>query len=171
MIPQILTVSGNYFSFTHPEQSTYTIEDIAHALSNITRFTGHIRQFYSVAQHSVLVSENVPQEHALAALLHDASEAFCGDIATPLKHLLPEYKVIEQRVEKAIFDKFGLPFPMHPCIKVADLTLLATEKRDLMPLSDEWEIIKGVPRLPYSIWPVTPPMAKKMFLDRYKELT
>lgn len=172
MIPEILTWSGQYINFEHPERSIFLIEDIAHALSNIGRFTGHTSRFYSVAQHSVLVSLNVAPEHRLAALLHDASEAYCGDVATPLKRMMPEYKQIEERMERAIFEQFGLPFPMDPAIKLADLTLLATEKRDLMPKTEhEWALLSGIPRLSSAIWPVRPEVAKQMFLDRYKELT
>jgi hypothetical protein len=169
--PEILTVSGNYFYFDDVQNSDYTIEDIAHALSHIGRYTGHTKIFYSVAEHAVRASYIVPSEHALAALMHDSSEAFLGDIASPLKAMLIEYKMIEEYVEEEIFKKFGLPFPMHSEIKKADLIMLATEKRDLMPATKvQWDVLKGVIPLDQEIVPVNSSIAKMIFLRRFKEL-
>lgn len=174
MRPDILISNGEYFNLLAPEQSQFGIEEIAHALSHICRFTGHVREFYSVAQHAFYVSLIVPPDQAMAGLLHDAAEAFIGDVASPLKRLLPDYKSLERRVETAVFARFGLPAELSPEVKLADLCLLATEKRDLMPAHKdawEWESIANVRPMPQTINPWQPSMAKQMFLCRYAELT
>lgn len=168
----VTTINGNHFDLIRPDRSVFNIETIAHALSHICRFTGHTNEFYSVAQHSVLVSQNVPHHQALAALLHDAAEAYIGDISSPLKSLLPDYKLIEKRVETALFAHFGLPATITAEIKHADLMLLATEKRDLMCDDEhEWEILEGICTLPEEIKPLGAVEARKLFLDRFEEIT
>lgn len=171
MSPDILTASGTYFNFLKPEESAFTIEDVAHALAHICRFTGHCREFYSVAQHSVLVSYHVPPEHRLAALLHDAAEAFVGDVASPLKQLLPEYRAIERGVEQVVLTRFGVDPVLPPCVKEADLRALLTERHYLMPYHDsDWDCTKGLHVFGERITPVAPPVAKAMFLRRYNEI-
>lgn len=173
--PTIKTATGLYFPLLAPSPEFIRIEDIAHALSNLCRFTGHVRHFYSVAQHSYLASHLVPPEDALVALLHDASEAYIADISRPLKPYLTNYAEIETRIMEAVLKAFGLPTAMPPSVKRADLILLASEKRDLMlpdvPGDEDWDCISGIEPTPARITPWAPSAAKFLFLDRFAEIT
>lgn len=168
--PTILLASGNYFDFLAPETCSLTIEDIAHGLSHICRFAGHSRHYYSVAQHSVLVADSLPREHAYAGLMHDAAEALIGDVAKPLKDLLPDYRAIEKRIEAAVFARFGVPFPLPPEVKQMDVVMLATEQRALMRNRDDWNYTRGMVPLDIEIPEMGPAQAKVLFLRRYAEL-
>lgn len=169
--PVIQLAGGGFFDLLNPESSDFGIEDIAHGLAHLCRFTGHTRTFYSVAQHSVMVSLLVPRPLALAGLLHDAHEAFVGDMATPLKNLLPGYREIELRTEKAVRARFGLPGVLGAEVKRADLVMLATERRDLMADNGvNWAILDGVTPLSKSLTAASPGLAKERFLRRYHEI-
>ncbi len=170
--PTIKLASGAYFDLEDPDASDIRIEDIAHALSHICRYTGHCREFYSVAQHSVLVSSIVPPADQLAGLLHDAAEAFVGDVSKPLKILLPDYKAIEARVEASVFRRFGLPQTLPESVKAADRIALRTEQRDLMDAEGEdWTYTEGVAPLLARIHPQSSKLARDSFLSRFKFLT
>ena len=164
---RIKLLSGGHFDFVDMEQSVYTIEDIAHNLSRICRFTGAVKKHFSVAQHCVLVSQSVPDEHAMAALFHDASEAFMSDINSPLKALIPQYKALEKKVEKYIFNKIGLKFPMHPSIKIADISVFTAENFYLRGVESDWA---GIDRYPKKIVAWSAEKAYNEFLKRYEQL-
>jgi hypothetical protein len=169
MNPTILLASGRYFDFTAP--TPITINEVSHGLSNICRFTGHSSEFYSVAQHSVLVSYLVPPKLAMWGLLHDAAEAVMGDMSSPLKKLLPQYKELENRVEEVILRGFGLHGTKPPEIKHADLVALRTEQRDLMRKEGGmWINLDGIEPVPSPIIPLKPLNAEVMFLSRYHYL-
>lgn len=178
MTPSILLASGAYFDFERLNVEDVTIEDVAHALAHICRFTGHCRRpawwpfsHYSVAQHSVLVSEIVPPELAYQGLGHDIGEALYGDMAAPVKQLLPDFKALERRVEVPLFERFGLPFPLDPRVKHADLVALSTEKVSMMHRNaGAWVWDSSHPPLQRKVrpWPIW--YAKRRFLARYYEL-
>lgn len=168
--PTIRLLSGHYFDFRYPGASRFTVNDIAHALAHLCRFTGHTRQFYSVAEHSVLASRIAPPEHALDALLHDAAEAFIGDVSKPLKALLPEYQEIEARVAQVICERFGLGWPMAGAVKHADLAMLQAERQWVLGCREEWPGLEGIePGPPPEFW--SPHVARRRFLARYRELS
>ena len=165
--------SGGVFDFLNPENSTYGIEDIAHALSNICRFGGHVRYHYSVAQHCVLASHYTKKlEFSYDILMHDAAEAFLGDIPTPLKALLPDYKVIEERVERDICKRYMIQYPFHPEVKAIDRVMLCAEQKALVVNQEDWgfseEEHKASRRIRIDPW--TFPQAKNAFLMRFWEL-
>lgn len=171
MSPSIETASGRAFNFLRPDPESIHIDDIAHALSHLCRFTGHVREFYSVAQHSWIVSYIAPREFALYGLLHDASEAYLGDVSSPLKRLLPDYRGIEKVVQAAIYCRFGLDHVEPQEVREADRIALVTEKRDL--LSPDWRLwgdFSDVLPMGRTLAPVSSRAARSMFLDRYNEL-
>ncbi len=171
--PCILTRSGEYFYFDNPEAYDWQIEVIGHSLGNLCRFNGQVNEFYSVAQHSVIVSYLVPEELALPGLLHDGGEMVLGDMSSPLKSLFPEYKELQNRVDASLFRHFGLPAVEDPRIKIADLIALATEKRDLMIAPKElsrWASTENSIPMSEIIIPLDPKPARELFLARYREI-
>ena len=166
----IAIVGNRFFDILKPEEHDYDIDCIATALSNICRYTGHVDKFYSVAEHSVLVSKLVPEKYALEGLLHDASEAFLGDVSSPLKKLLPDYKRIENNVQKAMADFYGLVYPYPNEIHEADKRMYWNERKTVAPGPDAlWHQEFGAARK-VTASGMTPTMAKRYFLSRYKEI-
>jgi len=152
-----------------PRHEDFDILDIAHALSNLCRFGGHVKKFYSVAEHSVYVSQHTKKGSALAGLMHDASEAYLVDMPRPIKIHMPQYKEIEANLQKFIAERYGIPYPFPPDVHIADDRILVSEMRDLMIGVQPWP---GMPKpYPQPIAALTPKKAEKLFLDRFKELS
>lgn len=166
------TWRGVQFYPLDPRPEDILIEDIAHALARQCRFSGHTRVTYSVAEHSVRVSQIVPAEDALWGLLHDASEAYLVDLPRPLKRL-PEfarYRLAEADLMVVICDRFGLRHIEPESVREADAVLLATEARDLMgPRPAPWSAMPEP--LPEVIHPWAAELAESVFLDHFKRLT
>lgn len=176
--PTILLGSGTYFDFEDPENSAITIEDIAYGLAFAGRFAGQCvsrvtgkRVFYSVAEHCVRMSRAVPPDLAYDALMHELGEATCGDMTGPLKSIVPQYKAVEKRCEAAAMRQFQVAMADPDQIKLYDLRMLATERRDLMRWSgEEWAWTKGAEPFDFEIVPWSPEAAAVEFLDRFTEL-
>lgn len=166
----IQTYTGRQFWPLDPRPEHIQVEDIAHALSMLCRYNGHCLEFYSVAQHCVLMSHEVLPEHALWALLHDAAEAYLGDMPRPLKHQdeMAQFRLAETEIMLAVQDRFELgdePFE----IRDADNRMIATEKRDIMGDGvGKWLDHGQAYEVRIESWP--PVVAERRFLDRFREL-
>lgn len=162
----IQTYTGAAFYPMDPRPEDVRIVDIAHALAHQCRFAGHTVDFYSVAEHSLHVAQIVPKAFRLAALLHDATEAYVLDLPGPIKDMLPDYREMENRVWAAIVRRFDLPLILPPAVKYADKAMLATEGRQALtppwtaPLPPAADVILG-------FW--TPEKAKRHFLRAFEE--
>jgi uncharacterized protein len=139
------TYCGRFWVLDPREEDVY-LEDIAHALSQMCRFTGHTRYFYSVAQHCLnmlYVSKKMKYDEKIQfyGLLHDSPEIFICDIPNPFKKMIPEYKKIEEGIEKVIYNSFGLPYPdeaVRKVIEKLDWDLCVAEGKALMSNKGNW---------------------------------
>jgi uncharacterized protein len=175
----IRTFTGKLFNVLEPNPEDVDVRDIAHALSNQCRFTGHTNVFYSVAEHSERASHLVPEHLALCTLLHDATEAYLVDLPRPIKsasNLGVIFKQMENVIWSAIARRFDLPDPLPKEVKIADAQMLRTEKRDLMNVKDDawylntW-VDADVEPLKSNIIPLALPFqAEQAFLDRFHVL-
>lgn len=178
----IQTKSGKKFMpFGPPEPQDIDIEDIAHALSMVCRWGGACKTFYSVAEHSVHVSTEIKEELALAGLLHDAAEAYLGDIPGPLKAtpVFEAYRREEDALLEEIFARFKVP-GLSPDgwkeLHEVDVRIGATEARDLMPGLMDYYAARDIQPYPVDFLsfeddpPWSPVVAKETFLERFKEL-
>ena len=155
----IRTNSGTFINVFETTPDMIVIEDIAHALSRLPRFGGHLNRPYSVAQHSVLAAKRVKGlANKRAALLHDASEAYLLDMPTPIKARMKEYKEHEHNLMTEIFKKFGLKYPLSAAVKKVD--------REMLDL--EWENLVISDNPDFKVWSAD--KAKKKFLKMYNKL-
>lgn len=177
--PWIETVSGIRFYFLEPQPDQIKITDIAHALSNNCRFVGQCRKFYSVAEHSWHVArmlDGCSLSVQLSGLLHDASEAYITDVASPVKQYMPEYVKMEDVIMEAVANKYGFEYPLHPAVKQCDLAMLSNEAHHLLVSQgndwDMWRFRKRPPvQEPYKPIGMSPDTAREVFLDKFTELS
>lgn len=168
--PTSITTMTGFFDYEKPEEYDFPIKEIAHALSNLCRYAGHTRYFYSVAEHSVYVSRLVPVRYALEGLLHDASEAYCVDVPSPMKRLLPGYRDIEDKVQSALAEKHDLWYPFPEEVHTADHMMYRTERPIVTSGTDTiWHT--DVQPAKIAIRGVQPIVAYNMFIQRYEEIT
>lgn len=175
--PYLQTVSGRFVNPFEPDPEQLDAGDIACALANVCRFGGHCRPFYSVAQHSVIVSELVEArggdvEDVFAALMHDATEAYLGDMPHPIKHRSPlgaAFRAAEAHLEAVLRERFAIKAEV-PEIKRVDRALLATERRAVSGVSWEWPELEGVEALDIELVAWGPDEAERAFLARFAEL-
>ena len=193
----IETFTGKRIDLLDPSPDDIDIADIAQALSNLCRFTGHCSRFYSVAEHSMWVASAVFREGEvaetvmLAALLHDATEAYVADLSRPAKQALralvkesklksetpglnegSSYDVLESRIARAIARKFTIPYKMPPLVKEMDTRILVTEQRVLMKRND-WNLgVEPVLLAEFKAAPIhSPGEVALRFLKAFEELT
>jgi hypothetical protein len=175
--PYLQTVSGRFVNPFDPDPEQLDPGDIARALANVCRFGGHCRPFYSVAQHSVIVSELVEArggdvEDVFAALMHDAAEAYLGDMPHPIKHRSPlgaAFKQAEDHLEAVLRERFSIKADV-PEIKRVDRALLATERRTVSGESWDWPELEGVEALELKLTAWAPDEAERAFSARFAEL-
>jgi hypothetical protein len=173
--PWITTYSGRQFFLLRATVNDIYIEDIAHGLSNVCRYSGQCRKNYSVAQHSVLMAQRAPTGPLikLQALLHDAPEAYIGDMITPLKAMLPEYIKVQNYLEGVIFSKFGCSWQSNyevDTIHALDRDIREPEVRSLFRKHDGWVFGHSAPLFGARIRPWSHKKAEREFLKMFRSL-
>lgn len=165
--------SGLYLDLADPKPEQFTFADIAGALAKICRFGGQVEKFYSVAEHcywcAVTAAEDLlPFDTQAAVLLHDAAEAFIGDVVKPLKIMLPSYDVIESRMETAIAEKFSIDFAKHrDAVREIDHAMLIAERRHLFSADNvTWSGENECRQLRIPLAGMAPWEAEEMFVVR-----
>ena len=170
--PYIETYTGKKITFLNPHPNMISIVDIAHSLSMQCRYTGHCKNFYSIAEHSLLVASLCHEENMLHALLHDASEAYLTDVATPIKEHLHNYREMECRLMEVIFESFGMSPVLPHEVKEKDKLAFKIEASKLLQSGGkDW--INGDELKPYkhiSLCSLSPPKVKEMFINEFDRL-
>lgn len=176
----IETTTGLAFDPLNPDPSRIHVRDITTSLARINRYLGHGRKPWSVLAHSVCVASLVPAEHRLTALLHDATEAYLGDVPAPLKmlHAFAPYRHAEEQLWKAIAVRFGLPAEIPQVVHEADQAMRYHEAKMLMrrPLAECWRqyqpLAARLPK-PANMWRYTDPRVAKQrwlfLLEKYQK--
>lgn len=169
----ISTWTGRELSLLQPDLAAIDVRDIARSLASQARYLGHTKAPYSVAQHSVIVSHLCAPDDALAGLLHDASEAYLGDLIGPIKTLpmMAGFRALEAIWQGAIYQAFGLPALVPASVLAVDHAIRANEARDLKAVVPTW----AADMLPLSLHglPITPwpwEEAERRFLRRFEAL-
>lgn len=164
------TATGRQFWPLDPRADEIHIADIAAGLSKLCRYGGHCKRFYSVAEHSVLMAHAAPDGLHLAALMHDASEAYLSDVIRPIKRHLTGYVAIEAALEKVIARRFCLQWPMPAAVKVLDERIVHDEKAQNMPPAPAVDPLTDatVPPLGVTIQFWTPEKAEFEFLAAFR---
>jgi uncharacterized protein len=185
--------TGKKFFPLRPNPADFDIRDIARHLSMLCRYVGGVSKFYSVAEHCVRVSRRVEQlmvlddaypedsgavlYNAKWALLHDASEAYMGDMSRPVKHasVMSQYRALERQLQQELVKAFGLEETEPAIVKQVDIEMLGTEARQLkQPIHPDWhhdapggKLAEEIPGLVLGWDPTT---AERVFLSRYEKL-
>lgn len=169
------TYTGGKFVFENIKENKIDIKDIAHSLSMLCRYNGHCKNFYSVAEHSLLVSSLLSEELKIHGLLHDAAEAYISDIPRPYKRMIPNIKENEEEILKHIYNELNIQYLSEldiKIIKVVDTRLLQTERKLIMPDSDDvWGYMDDI--IPYNNIEISnflPKQAEHSFIKEYKHL-
>jgi len=171
------TYTGRVLKPLDPWPGDFDIQDIAWSLAMQCRYNGHTKVFYSVAAHSILVSEFLPLHLRLEGLLHDASEAYLSDLPSPIKQQMPEYRKVEEQLESVIATQFHLIYPMHPKVKWADDYVFQLEcglvmggeiARKFAVDSPERDIVESA-IIRYAAW--NPEVVAQEFLRHYRTIT
>lgn len=134
----IETYSGKQIDFLNPQPDQIDIEDIIQGISRMPRFSGQTKHDYTVGQHTLNVVNVLPPRHKLQGFLHDAAEAYIGDMPTPFKRLMPDFTLLEQRIWDAICQRFNISHALHPSVKQADGIMLMSERDLLKPAVTDW---------------------------------
>lgn len=173
------TFTGRMFYPLAAEPGDIDPVDVAHALSQMCRYGGHTRRFYSVAEHSVLVSRwledaiggTLGRAEAVRGLLHDAAEAYVGDMVRPLKHHMPQYREVEDRLLGVVAERFGVEGGVYsPAVKEADNRILLDERAELLTAPPQAWGQDDLTPLGVQVVGLYPPAAERLFLDRLAEL-
>jgi len=164
--------AGHYVDLAFPKPEAIDLQTIANALSRICRFGGHCPQFYSVAEHSLhatyaALRDGLVGEALRAVLMHDATEAYLGDIVRPLKQMLPVYEVLEERMERAIGARYGIDFKRwRSVIMDYDNRVLKAEKMEFWPDDEQnWTGFNTIQAAPVQFIFCEPQVARRRFLQ------